>query len=162
MNRRDADLCAGRRLSWAAPARGATDLPAVRMLGAGGGGRLPRGGGGRRCRRGLLREALRRCLSQRGERQRRVHGVAHQRCERALLRAAGCGQRGEHVFEKLRPRSDGSRKVRGRPGLVPARFGSARRLQNTRSASDLASPRDCPEGNRFHDDAAGARGAQRP
>jgi hypothetical protein len=101
MNRRDADLCAGRRHSWAAPARGATDLPAMRVLGAGGGGRLPLESGGRRCRGGLLIEALRRCLTQRCERQRRVHGVAHQRCERALLRAAGIGQRGEHVFGNL-------------------------------------------------------------
>ena len=114
MNRRDADLCAGRRLSWAAPARGATDLPAVRVLGAGGGGRRPFCDGRRRCRGGLLDEALRRCLTQRGERQRRVHGVAHQRCERALLRAAGCGCGGEHVFGKLRPASDGSRELRGR------------------------------------------------
>jgi hypothetical protein len=145
MNRRDADLCAGRRLSRAAPARCATDLPAVRVLGAGGGGRRPFCDGRRRCRGGLLDEALRRCLTQRGEHQRRVHGVAHQRCERALLRAAGCGLRGEHVFVKLRPGSDGSRKIRDRSAGGSARFGSARGLRNTRSATDLARLRDRPE-----------------
>ena len=137
MNRRDADLCAGRRLSWAAPARGATDLPAMRVLGAGGGGRLPRSGR-RRCRRGVFDEALRRCLTQRGERQRRVHGVTHQGSERALLRAAGFGQRGEHVFVKLRPGSDGTRSFRPPRTPFAARFGSASRLENTCSATDLA------------------------
>ena len=107
MNRRDADLCAGRDPSGAAPARSATDLPAMRVLGRGGGGR-PLGIGRRRRRRrpgGCLRR--RRCLTQRRERQRRVDGATHQLSEGALGRAAG-GQRGEHVFGKLRVRSDGT------------------------------------------------------
>jgi hypothetical protein len=45
MDRRDADLCAGRDPSWAVPVRDATDLPAMRVLGGGGGGALPRGSG---------------------------------------------------------------------------------------------------------------------
>ena len=128
MYRRDADLAAGRDPSWAALPRSADDLPAMRVLGAGGGGLRPRTSGRRRCRCGLLHEALRRCLTQRCERQRRVHGVSHQCSEGALLRAAGCGQRGEHVFVNLWPPSDGTRKVRGREPLRKPRFGSAPRL----------------------------------
>ena len=99
----------GRRLRWM--------LTTCRRCGCSVPGAVAAGARGRRlrrCRGGLLHEALRRCLTQRGERQRRVHGVAHQCSEGALLRAAGCGQRGEHVFGKLRPRSDGNRKIRGR------------------------------------------------
>src|SRR5215210_471834 len=138
MNRRDADLGAGRDPSGAALPRGADDLPAMRMLAAGGGGRRPHGGGWTRCRGGLLHEALRRCLTQRGERQRRVHGVSHQGSEGALLRAAGCGQRGEHLFAKLEPRADGNRTLRAPESGPPAPFGSTPSVPRGVSASDLA------------------------
>src|SRR2546423_1144911 len=51
------------------------------------------------------------CLTQRRERRGRVHSLAHQLAERALLRAA-CGRRGEHVFGRLRGPSDGTRTLR--------------------------------------------------
>src|SRR3954454_12196550 len=106
MNRRDAGLCAWRHPSWAAGTRDATDRPAVRVLGRGGGGNGPKGGGpaGRNGLRG--ESSRRRCLTQRRELERRVDGVTHQRPERALVLAAA-GQQGEHVFGKLWRGSDG-------------------------------------------------------
>lgn len=98
-DRHDADLCASRRRSWPAGARVTTEWPAVRVLARGGGG-----GPGR----GPLRSL---CLTQRCERRGRVDGAAHQLAERALLRAAR-GRRGEHVFARLRRRSDGTRTLR--------------------------------------------------
>src|SRR5215210_5242600 len=98
MYRRDADVCAGRHPSWAAPARVTTEVPAVRVLGGGGGGPRLRGIG----------------LTQRRELQGRLCGLAgrvdspaHQLAERALGRSAA-GRRGEHVFGKLRTGPDGT------------------------------------------------------
>jgi hypothetical protein len=136
MNRRDADLCAGRDLSWATPARDATDLPAVGMSGGGGGGSRPLGSGRSRWR-GPRGAVLRRCLTQRGELQRRVDGAAQQLAERALVRTAG-GQRGEHVFEKLRRRSDGTA---ANSGIAPSDLGRSalrRRIARRPAATDLA------------------------
>jgi hypothetical protein len=99
--RRETDLRAG----WGRSrppfhARVTTEWPAVRVLARGGGGdrRVPDG-------------RLRPCLAQRRERCSRVDGLAHQLAERALERAA-CGRRGEHVFGRLRTRSDGTRTLR--------------------------------------------------
>jgi hypothetical protein len=98
--RRDADLGPRRDRSRPAPSGVTTEWPAVRVE--------ARGGGGRRA--GIPLRSL--CLAQRRERRGRVHSLAHQLAERALPRAA-CGRRGEHVFGRLRRRSDGMRTLRG-------------------------------------------------
>jgi hypothetical protein len=140
MNRHDAGLWPRRDPSGAAPWRGATDLPAMRVLGAGGGWDLPLDGDGTLCRR-LRDEALRRCLTQRGELQRRVDGASHQLAERALVRAARCGQRGEHVFGNLRSRSDGTAENPGSEPVRSAENRSRSRFPRIRIASDLAKNR---------------------
>ena len=137
MNRRDAGLRPRRDPSGATRWRGATDLPAMRVSGAGGGRSRLRGSSRSRCR-GLLEEAARRCLTQRGELQRRVDGATHQLAERALLRAARCGQRGEHVFGKLRSGSDGIAHVAGSNPVRFPRNRSRPRLRPPGSATDLA------------------------
>lgn len=50
-------------------------------------------------------------LTQCRELDGRSYGLAHLLAERALLRATS-GHRGEHVFEKLRRASDGTRSER--------------------------------------------------
>jgi hypothetical protein len=77
-----------------------TEVPAVRVIGRGGGDVTVRVS---------HRE---RCLTQGRELDGRVNGLAHHLAERALLRAAG-GHRGEHVFGKLVPGPDGIRTMRG-------------------------------------------------
>src|SRR4051794_2755513 len=140
MNRRDAGLRPRRDPSGAAPWRGATDLPAVRVLAAARGGwDLPLDGDGT-LSRGLRDEALRRCLTQRGELQRRVYGATHQLAKRALMRAARCGQRGEHVFGKLRWGSDGSTEFPTSRTDPFARDRSGARFETARIATDLAEP----------------------
>jgi hypothetical protein len=105
--RRDADLCAWRDRSRPAPARVMTERPAVRVLARG-------GGGGAWCR-----WRRRPCLAQRRERGGRADGLAHQLAERALPRAV-CGHRWEHVFGRLRSRSDGTRSLRTSERRSPA------------------------------------------
>jgi hypothetical protein len=150
MYRRDAGLRPRSHPSWAAPWRDATGLPAMRVLGRGGGrGRLRRSR--RPGRRGLREEAVRRCLTQRGELQRRVDGVAHQLAERALGRAAGCGQRGEHVFVKLRIGSDGTPQRADSAELrMPVNRASAR-FARTPAATDLAGRQNGPASYRSVD-----------
>jgi hypothetical protein len=101
--RRDADLGPRRDRSRSAPAGVTTEWPAVRVHARGGGGGLPAG----QCPVGRL------CLTQRRELRGRLHGLAHQLAERALMRAA-CGRRGEHVFGRLRVGSDGMWTSRNR------------------------------------------------
>jgi hypothetical protein len=96
MNRRGADLCARTDRPWAARARVMTQASAVRVLGRGGGDVTGRGS--------AIRQ---RCLTQGCELDGRSCGLAHQLAERACLLAT-CGHRGEHVFVKLRPSSDGT------------------------------------------------------
>ncbi len=97
MYRRCADLGPGRAHPWAAPASTMTEWQAVRVLGSGGG----------------RRRALRRRsgLTQCHELQGRIHGPAHHRSKRAFGRAA-VGHRREHVFVRLRSRSDGNLRTR--------------------------------------------------
>ncbi len=125
MNRRGADLGPRRDRPWTAPWAVMTELPAVRVLARGGG----------RGRRG--------CLTQGDELQGRIHGPAHQRSERALLRSA-VGHRGEHVFGNLRRASDGNtRKVRD-PEAGKRGSHAPERNPRGQSAIDLAGPRAAP------------------
>jgi hypothetical protein len=105
--RRRADLGPRRDRSWSASAGVTTEWPAVRVHARGGGGGHPAG-----FPRGSL------CLAQRRELRGRLHSLAHQLAERALLRAAG-GRRGEHVFGRLRMASDGTRTLRGSVPQLP-------------------------------------------
>ncbi len=99
--RRYADLGPRRGRSRPAPAGVTTEWPAVRVDARGGGGGHPAG---------FFIPRRRLCLTQRRELRGRLHSLAHQLAERALLRAAG-GRRGEHVFGRLRLGSDGTRSV---------------------------------------------------
>jgi len=123
MNRRRADLWPGRHHPLALPAL-ATMIKRAPM-------RVHDGGGGRR---GLRRTVS---LTQRDELQGRVHGPAHQLAKRAFVRAA-FGHRREHVFARLRIRSDGKKpNVRGgHPGNCG--FGSLEPNRGSRAATEIA------------------------
>jgi hypothetical protein len=99
------------------------ELPAVRVCGGGGG------------RRRVLHRRM--GLAQRYELQGRIHGPAHQRSKRALVLSA-VDHRREHVFVRLRSRSDG--KVRKDRDLSGAESGFRGLAPNPRraAATDLA------------------------
>src|SRR3954452_22894970 len=101
-----------------------TEVPAMRVHGPGGGAAA-----------GL--PARQRCLTQGGELHGRTNGLSHQLAKRALSRAAG-GHRGEHVFVKLRSRSDGNAEVANSRKADRARFGSGTCVRARGAASDLA------------------------
>ena len=125
MNRRDADLWPGRHHPCALP--GCTTMIERAAM------RVHDGGGGRH---GLCRRVG---LTQRDELQGRIHGPAHQLAKRAFVRAA-FGHRREHVFARLRIRSDGKTpNVRGgHPGKCG--FRAVEPNRGSHAASELAKP----------------------
>ena len=109
--RRAADLGTLADRSRSARALVTIETSAVRVLGRGGGGPGQRGCLGRVC------------LTQRGELERRIHGAPHQLAKRAFGLSTD-DRRGEHVFVKLRRRSDGRGDLQGflqAPAAIPGR-----------------------------------------
>jgi hypothetical protein len=107
-DRRGARLRARGRHACPAGARSTSQGPPVRVLVT----------GGRRRRARLRRREV--GLTQGRELERRAYGAPHQLAERAL-RLAG-GRWGEHVFGKLRFRSDGNAASDRRTSRTPQRF----------------------------------------
>src|SRR4051794_34337121 len=125
MNRREAHLWPGPHHPWAAPATTMIEGAAVRVCGGGGG------------RRGLCRQVG---LAQRHELQGRIHGPAHQLSERALVLAA-IGHRREHVFARLRSRSDGKSRSERDPDRRSNGFHGTEPNPARAAATDLAPAR---------------------
>ena len=105
VHRHAADLHARPRGSGAARARLTGDSSSVRVR-DGGGGRPATAHRNRPGSRSLEGRGAERCLAQRRELECCSQSTAHQLAERASVRAT-CRQHREHVFGKVRARSDG-------------------------------------------------------